>query len=66
MLRTERDRYVEADGRTAGRTIVLKMRELAGQRLDLAEIASRYRQLEEQVASLRGLLEEAKRPAAHP
>ena len=37
MLRTQRDRYVEVDGRTAGRTIVLKVRDLAGQRLDLAD-----------------------------
>jgi signal transduction histidine kinase len=66
MLRTERDRYVEADGRASGRTIVLKLRELAGQRLDRAELASRHRQLEEQVASLRGLLEEAKKPARLP
>jgi signal transduction histidine kinase len=66
MLRTARDRYVEADGRTAGRTIVLKMRELAGERLDLAELAGRHRQLKEQVASLRGLLDEAKKPARLP
>ena len=66
MLRTARDRYVEADGRTAGRTIVLKMRELAGERLNLAELAGRHRQLEEQVASLRGLLDEAKKPARLP
>jgi signal transduction histidine kinase len=66
MLRTQRDRYIEADGRAAGRTIVLKMRELPGQRLDLAELASRHRQLEEQVGSLRALLEEAKKPARIP
>ena len=59
MLCTQRDRHVEADGRTAGRTIVLKLRDLAGQRLDLADLASRHRQLEDQVASLRGLLDEA-------
>jgi len=59
MLRTQRDQYVEVDGRTAGRTIVLKVRDLAGQRLELADIATRHRQLEAQVASLRGLLEEA-------
>jgi len=61
MLRTRRDRYVELDGRIAGRTIVLKVRDLAGQRLDLADVASKHRQLEEQVASLRALLEEAHR-----
>jgi signal transduction histidine kinase len=59
MLRTQRDRYVEIDGRTAGRTIVIKVRDLAGRRLEAAEVATRHRQLEEQVGALRGLLEEA-------
>jgi signal transduction histidine kinase len=58
-LCTARERYVEVDGRTAGRTIVMKVRDLAGRRLDLADLSARHRQLEEQVASLRGLLEEA-------
>jgi signal transduction histidine kinase len=58
-LRTRRDRHVEIDGRTAGRTIVLKVRALAGQRLELAESSARHRELEEQVASLRSLLEKA-------
>jgi len=61
MLRTARERYVEVDGRTAGRTIVLKVRDLAGRRLELADVAARHRQLEEQVGALRGLLEEAHR-----
>ena len=54
MLRTQRNRYVEVDGRTTGRTIVIKVRDLAGQRLDLADAAAKQRQLEEQIASLRG------------
>jgi signal transduction histidine kinase len=62
VLRTRRDRYIEADGRTAGGAIAIKLRELAGQQHDLADITGRHRQLEEQVASLRGLLEEAKKP----
>ncbi len=66
MLRTKRDRYLEVDGRTAGGTVFLKMRESAGERLDLAELTGRHRQLEEQVASLRGLLDEAKRPERIP
>lgn len=66
MLRTQRDRYVEIDGRIAGRTIVLKVRDLAGQRLDLADLTARHRQLEEQVASLRGLLEEANKAERGP
>ena len=61
MLRTQRDRYVEADGRTAGRTLVLKVRAIAGQRLDSAAFSARHRQLEKQVAALRGLLDEAHR-----
>jgi signal transduction histidine kinase len=57
MLSTLRDRYVEVDGRASGRTIVLKVRDLVGQRLELADLAAKHRQLEDQVASLRGLLE---------
>jgi signal transduction histidine kinase len=59
MLRTQRDRFVEVDGRAAGRTILLKVRERAGRRLDLADLTAKHRQLEEQVASLRALLDEA-------
>jgi len=60
MLRTKRDRYVEVDGRTAGRSLVLKVRNIAGQRLELAELAARRKDLEAQVTALRGLLDEAK------
>jgi signal transduction histidine kinase len=62
MVRTVRERYVEVDGRAVGRTIVLKVRDLVGRRLELADVAARHRQLEEQVGALRGLLEEAHRP----
>ncbi len=61
MLRTKRDRYVEVDGRTAGRSLVFKVRNTAGQRLELAELSAKHKELEEQVASLRTLLDEAKR-----
>jgi len=60
MLRTKRDRYVEVDGRTAGRSLVLKVRNIAGQRLELAELAARHKELEAQVTTLRALLDEAK------
>jgi signal transduction histidine kinase len=60
MLRTKRDRYVEVDGRTAGRSLVLKVRNIAGQRLELAELAARHKELEAQVTALRALLDEAK------
>ena len=61
MLRTKRDRYVEVDGRTAGRSLVLKIRNIAGQRLELAELSAKHKELEEQVTALRALLDEAKR-----
>lgn len=61
MLRTKRDKYVEVDGRTAGRSLVLKVRNIAGQRLELAELSVKHKALEAQVTSLRALLEEAKR-----
>ena len=59
-LRTKRDKYVEVDGRAAARTIVLKVRDLAGQRLELADLVAQHKQLEEQVLGLRRLLDEAK------
>ncbi|MGV1014147.1 MAG: ATP-binding protein [Methyloceanibacter sp.] len=57
-LRTERDKYIEADGRTTGRMLTFKVREIAGQRH--AELAARHKQLEDQVAALRSLLEAEK------
>jgi signal transduction histidine kinase len=57
ILRTQRDRYVEADGRAAGHTLMFKLREIAGERLEHAELADKHKQLEEQVAALRGLLD---------
>jgi signal transduction histidine kinase len=61
MLRTKRGRYIEADGRTAGHTLVLKVRDIAGQRLELAELSTKHKELEEQVEALRSLLAEAKK-----
>lgn len=61
MLRAARGRYVEVDGRTAGRQLVFKVRDTAGRRLELADLSSKHKELEEQVSSLRALLDEAKR-----
>lgn len=66
MLRTARERYVEVDGRTAGRSLVFKVRNIAGQRLELADRSAKHKALEEQVASLRALLDEANRTASAP
>jgi signal transduction histidine kinase len=63
-LRTARKRYVEVDGRTAGRSLVFKIRNIAGQRLELADLSVKHKALEEHVASLRALLDEANRSAS--
>jgi signal transduction histidine kinase len=56
-LRTLRDVYVEVDGRVAGDNVVLKVRDLAGQRLEFVDLAAKYKQLEDQVSDLRKLLQ---------
>lgn len=60
MLRTQRDRHVEADGRATGAAIMLKLRESAGDQIVRADLAIRHKELEEQVAALRELLEAEK------
>ena len=57
MLGTQRHKHVEVDGRAAGGIITLKVRDLAGQRLELAEIGERHRKLDIEIASLRALLD---------
>jgi signal transduction histidine kinase len=57
MLRTERQKHVEVDGRAAGGMITLKVRDLAGQRLELAGLGEQHRKLDTEIASLRALLD---------
>ena len=57
MLGTQRHKHVEVDGRAAGGMITLKVRDLAGQRLELAEIGEQHRKLDIEIASLRALLD---------
>ena len=57
MLGTQRHKHVEVDGRAAGGIITLKVRDLAGQRLELAEIGEQHRKLDIEIASLRALLD---------
>ncbi|MCJ7598706.1 MAG: PAS-domain containing protein [Methyloceanibacter sp.] len=59
MLSTRAQKHVEADGRATGGMISLKIRDLAGQRLEHATLMERHRQLDSEIASLRGLLAEA-------
>jgi signal transduction histidine kinase len=66
MLTTRTQKHVEADGRTSGGMISLKIRDVAGQRLDYADLLERHKQLDAEIASLRGLLdaEAARRSSA--
>ena len=57
MLGTQRHKHVEVDGRAAGGIITLKVRDLAGQRLELAEFGEQHRKLDIEIASLRALLD---------
>jgi signal transduction histidine kinase len=57
MLRTERQKPVEIDGRAAGGTIALKVRDVAGQRLELAHLGEQHKRLDREIAALRALLD---------
>ncbi len=57
MLSTRAQKHIEADGRASGGMISLKIRDLAGQRLDYANLVERHKQLDAEIASLRGLLD---------
>jgi len=57
MLSTRAGKHVEADGRATGGMISLKIRDLAGERLDYANLRDRHKQLDAEIASLRALLD---------
>src|SRR4029079_9607740 len=57
MLSTRHQKHIEAVGRTSGGMISLRMRDRAGERLDYANLKERHKQLDAEVASLRGLLD---------
>ena len=63
MLTTLRQKPVEVDGRTAGSIVALKIRDVAGERLDLASLAEEHRKLDVEIASLRALLSAVQKQA---
>lgn len=63
MLKTRAGGYVEADGRIAAGRAALRLRDLAGQRRELAEIYHRHKQLKSEVDAMRGLLDGLPMPA---
>jgi signal transduction histidine kinase len=66
MLMTERQMPVEVDGRTAGISVALKIRDVAGERLDLANLTEHHRKLDAEIASLKVLLDAARSAPAEP
>lgn len=57
MVRTRVGDHVEVDGRTVGSRAVLRVRDLAGQRAELAEFHDRHRALDHEVRNLRATVE---------
>ena len=57
MLRTQRQKHVEVDGRAAGAAIALKVRDVAGHRLELADLSEQHKRLDGEIAALRALLD---------
>jgi PAS domain-containing protein len=56
LLRTSAGGHVEADGRVAGGRAILRLRDVAGSRRDLARIMDQHRQLARDISLSRALL----------
>lgn len=57
MSKTLAGSYVEIDGRASGGGTVLKVRDLAGRRQDLARVAEQHAQLGNEISALRSVLD---------
>ena len=57
LLRTRTGAHLEADGRTAGSRAFLKLRDIAGQKRDLARIVDQHRRLGREIGAARALLD---------
>jgi len=62
VVRTRGGELLEADGRTAGSLATLRLRGLTGERLEMSQLAQKYRSLEHKVAMLTGILNQAPMP----
>jgi signal transduction histidine kinase len=63
MLRTLQDKYIEIDGRAAGAAVTLRVRDLAGQRADLARQADEQRSDGAEAGALTAILDALPSPA---
>ncbi len=57
MLKSATGSHIEADGRAAGGSCILKFRDLAGRRRELAEICEQHRTLGTELAAMRALFD---------
>ena len=62
MLKTATGGHVEADGRAAAGGSMIKFRDLAGRRRQLADLADRHRRFDQDIQSLRALLDSLPMP----
>ncbi|WP_069094352.1 sensor histidine kinase [Methyloligella halotolerans] len=63
MLATLAGKHIEIDGRAAGPCVTLKVRDITGQRLDMARVGDRHRLLDAQIGALKSLLDTLPEPA---
>jgi signal transduction histidine kinase len=62
VVRTRAGDLLEADGRTAGGLVTLRLRWLTGERLEMSKLAQQYRTLEHEVSMMTGILDQAPMP----
>jgi signal transduction histidine kinase len=62
VSRTSSGNFVEAEGRAVGGRAVLRLRDVTGDRLELAQMADRHRRVAEEVGAMRALLDQAPVP----
>jgi len=54
--------FLEADGRAAGRFTTLRLREIAGQKVDMSKLTQDYQRLKQQTEAIRAVMNEAPMP----
>ncbi|MDQ0396023.1 sensor histidine kinase [Labrys monachus] len=62
VARSRHGGFIEAEGRAIGGRAVLRLREVTGDRLELARLADRHRRATEEIEAIRALLDEAPVP----
>lgn len=63
VARTLQERFVEVEGRAVSGRAIVRLREVTGDRLELAHLADRLRDMTSQMGAMRALLDEAPLPA---